>query len=520
MARKVKPAVKLFIILIGAALLVFFANYARKTTLYTKYVVPKGKLAIQQTSPEAVKAMKAGTPKITVAINTWGGYAPGLYYNGGLAGSTNSRFFKEQGIIVEFVLEEDLLNMRSMWKTGKVDVIGLATVDSEPAEINDLSEMKPQMFIKLDDSFGGDVAIGTADIKRGRDLEGKKISLLKFSPSHTLLLVWAEADGADVKKIEIVGKKDGMEPGQDFIARAVPAAIMWAPKNEECLKNVPGSHEIFSTRKASKAIMDVFITSDSYVQKNKEVLQKFVKGWLTAVAEINTNENAKKEAARVLSESPMKVSVEEALGMINNAKLSSYGDNLQFFGLKPGGVTGEEVYNKMYRLYRNAGEIKGSIPPWRNVSTSAIVADLNLVGKGHEAESEPKFTAPTKAEEVAPAFAKKAAIVNFPFNSADLSEDAKIKIDTYFAPQAKEFKNARVRIEGNTDNVGSVKINIPLSQKRAKSVANYLAAKYNFDPHRFVIVGNGFANPVSGCESNSTEDCRAQNRRTEFAILY
>ena len=84
---------------------------------------------------------------------------------------------------------------------------------------------------------------------------------------------------------------------------------------------------------------------------------------------------------------------------------------------------------------------------------------------------------------------------------------------------AKSFANIKVRIEGNTDNVGSKTTNKSLSEKRAKSVADYLRSAYGMDSNRFVIVGNGPDNPVPGCEANSSEECKAKNRRTEFQLI-
>ena len=62
-------------------------------------------------------------------------------------------------------------------------------------------------------------------------------------------------------------------------------------------------------------------------------------------------------------------------------------------------------------------------------------------------------------------------------------------------------------------------MNMNLSKKRAESVANYLESEYGISKNRFIVVGNGPDNPVPGCESNSTEDCRAKNRRTEFQLI-
>ena len=92
-------------------------------------------------------------------------------------------------------------------------------------------------------------------------------------------------------------------------------------------------------------------------------------------------------------------------------------------------------------------------------------------------------------------------------------------IDIQFAETAKSFGNMKVRIEGNTDNVGSASNNQKLSEARAQSVAKYLQATYKMPANRFVVVGNGPNKPIAGCETNATESCKAQNRRTDFQLI-
>jgi NitT/TauT family transport system substrate-binding protein len=79
-----------------------------------------------------------------------------------------------------------------------------------------------------------------------------------------------------------------------------------------------------------------------------------------------------------------------------------------------------------------------------------------------------------------------------------------------------EFGNAYVRVEGNTDNVGSRTANVALSKKRAAALVDYLVTQHGLDRARFVAVGNGPDKPVG---DNSTEAGREINRRTEFAII-
>lgn len=73
----------------------------------------------------------------------------------------------------------------------------------------------------------------------------------------------------------------------------------------------------------------------------------------------------------------------------------------------------------------------------------------------------------------------------------------------------------KIEISGHTDNTGSAAHNQTLSEKRAKSVVDYLTAR-GIDPSRLVSKGYGMIQPMS---SNDTPDGRAQNRRTEFKII-
>ena len=77
-----------------------------------------------------------------------------------------------------------------------------------------------------------------------------------------------------------------------------------------------------------------------------------------------------------------------------------------------------------------------------------------------------------------------------------------------------KFNKTLVDVDGHTDSTGSAAHNQALSERRAQSVANYLAGR-GVDPHRMSAVGYGFTRPIA---SNDTEIGRAENRRVEIAI--
>ncbi len=72
-----------------------------------------------------------------------------------------------------------------------------------------------------------------------------------------------------------------------------------------------------------------------------------------------------------------------------------------------------------------------------------------------------------------------------------------------------------VEISGHTDNVGDAASNMSLSQDRAVAVRNYLISR-GINASQITAKGYGDSRPVA---SNSTDEGRQQNRRTEFEIL-
>ncbi|BDD04988.1 OmpA family protein [Aureibacter tunicatorum] len=72
-----------------------------------------------------------------------------------------------------------------------------------------------------------------------------------------------------------------------------------------------------------------------------------------------------------------------------------------------------------------------------------------------------------------------------------------------------------IEISGHTDNRGSLKAKMRLSQERADKVKEYLLSN-GIDKDRVTAKGYGSMKPVTG---NGTEEQRKQNRRVEFKIL-
>jgi NitT/TauT family transport system substrate-binding protein len=515
MGLKMKPSGKFAIIvllLVGAVVTLYFTG-----NLNTNSIFPSDD-SNKTVNKKAVKNVPKDVTTYTVGVVTWGGYAGGQYFNEGFEANTNSRFYKDYGFLVEFKVLDDFDASRAAWKNDDVNLLW-ATTGSFSTEAPGLKEYEPQIVFQSDWSRGGDAIVVRKGISRVNDLKGKSIAVAPMTPSHTFFLNLLEAGSLKQTDLTVVEVANAIDAAAMFKSGQVDAAVVWSPDDITCVKTVAGSKVLQSTKQASYIIADMFIAKKSFVNANKVELTQLVEGWLIGASEINTSSVAKTKAANILAEG-LNIAPDEALGAIDNVRLTTYGDNLNYYGLSQGftGVTGEKMYRTMSEKYKAVGYLSENTY-WRTVSNPSIIRGISLNGPQHLAEGGVKFTEPTLAmtdNNKTVAVSTKQVSVSFPTGSATLSEDSKYKIDREFLDIAQNFANSRIRIAGNTDNTGNYNNNMTLSKRRAQAVANYLANEHGFDRNRFVVEGNGPDNPS---HSNSTADGRAKNRRTDFELI-
>ncbi len=124
--------------------------------------------------------------------------------------------------------------------------------------------------------------------------------------------------------------------------------------------------------------------------------------------------------------------------------------------------------------------------------------------------------APAPVEEAVPAPMSQRIVlrgVQFEFDKSDIRPDAGVILDEA-ASQLAQVPNTRVSVEGHTDSSGADAYNQSLSERRAGSVRDYLAAK-GVDGGRLSTAGYGESQPVA---DNATDEGRALNRRVELKV--
>ena len=471
--------------------------------------------------PYLNKASKGNTADLRAGFNNFVGFAPGIDINGGATPNKNSRMYKEFGVVFEAIRMDDMQKLNDALKNGDLDFI-FTTTDISPIGMDrnsDLAKMSVVQFLKIDDSRGADVFIVDSKINTVADLKGKKIACALGWPSNTLLHATLEAGGLTEADVQILPMGDPSAAKTAFTTGNADATVVWSPDDEECLK-ARSSKVLTSTDLLPNIIMDGFIARKEVLEKKKDLFIKLSKAWLVANSEMKDPARMAKAAQtyKTAFEVPDDASI--ILNGMKKIHFATYGDNVNFFGLSTdyAGITGQQLYTKMARVYKTGyGNKLSNIVSWAEASYPAIVQSISdLNGDAHAAEGQIKFEAPTAAETKAPAVAIKPVIINFATGSFALNAEMKGKIENQLGQLSVEFAGMKVRIEGNTDNVGSAAMNRDLSFKRAKSVADYLVKTYSFDPNRFIIVGNGPDKPVA---NNNTEEGKSANRRTEFQLL-
>lgn len=111
---------------------------------------------------------------------------------------------------------------------------------------------------------------------------------------------------------------------------------------------------------------------------------------------------------------------------------------------------------------------------------------------------------------------KSTATVNFALDSANLSQEAKTKLDA-LAGAAKNEKGYMIEVAGYASSEGDAAANERLSQRRADAVVRYLTENQGIPLRRLVTpYGFGATQPIA---DNASLEGRKQNRRVEIKIL-
>jgi len=104
--------------------------------------------------------------------------------------------------------------------------------------------------------------------------------------------------------------------------------------------------------------------------------------------------------------------------------------------------------------------------------------------------------------------------VTFDFNRAEIKPQF-FEVLSSVVLVLNKYNRTLIDVDGHTDNIGTARANIELSERRARAVADYLVAQ-RVDDRRIEVHAFGKARPIA---DNATSEGRARNRRVEIRLV-
>ena len=453
---------------------------------------------------------------LVVGINTWAGHAPGVVFNGGMDPSAASSYKKKFGLDVKFVLLEDPTAKLAAFRKGDIDIMW-NTVDNWAREASILEEngAKGKSILMQDWSRGGDGIVSLASISSIEQLKGRRIACTQFTPSHFLLLYLLSQSGlspeerAAVEK-SIVFTQDAPAAAAMFKAKQVDAAVTWEPDLSGAVTaRGDEAHVLVSTTAATNIIADTLCARQDVIDSAPDTVRDFVHGWFDGIEMIKNDPGQ----SYALVAKALKLDEDTVSGMLSGLKLTPYADNAQFYGLAGGKSHYVTLFDTAFVIWRKKGLVTRAVeaPEWAD--TRFLSALAGAYQQQRVAEPVVAAKAPTSQDR---AIINRQIQVHFTPGSDEIMPGSYFVLDA-LGETMTSFGNTYLRVEGNTDAIGSSQSNMQLSERRALAVKNYVLKNFpNITASRFQTIGHGQANPVA---SNTTETGRQLNRRTDIKVV-
>jgi OOP family OmpA-OmpF porin len=127
----------------------------------------------------------------------------------------------------------------------------------------------------------------------------------------------------------------------------------------------------------------------------------------------------------------------------------------------------------------------------------------------------PALPPPVLPQSTAKIIDKMTLRVNFDVDQAIIRSSDKAVLDR-MVDFVKKYPDAKIELDGYTDNSGTEAHNRRLSERRAEAVKKYLIKEAGINQSQISTVGRGESNPVA---DNKTAEGRFENRRVEILIL-
>lgn len=511
---------------------------------------------------------------VELPIITWGGDIATILANGSSLNTAPGSIFAQQGLSFTLKRQDDFKKQINAYVSGESPYLRctLGMIDQAVEALQD-PRVKPIVVGQLTYSTGGDVLVVKSNIRTLKDLKGKTIVLQGNGPHVDFLTRVLEDAGVSLKDVTIkyVNDLTGTEDTPAAAFRSDPnvsAAFVISPDAGDLTsggvgtgseKSVKGAWSVFSTRTASRIIVDVYVVRSDYFQAHRAEVEKFEHALLLAqeqLAVLMQNSTSQKAAydklmtasATILMDSAQAVA--DVKGLYGDCEYVGFVGNVKTFS--------DQNYPRRFSVLQD--EIQTGLIGLGLISSKVAVTtagfDYDALKQGLTrtvASTAPVFQSEAVANVVAQRVAQGTLAnnelfsfeINFKPTQATFDSDIYANKFGEVLKRAAIYAGAIITVEGHADpskycdarTANATELELSklkqsannLSLNRAvqvrEAIITYAKSKGSIlDPSQFTVRGRGISDPKTGLSGGEpirpkTEAEWLSNMRCVFRII-
>ena len=531
------------------------------------------KNAVLLTLPADAPAVNGGT-QITWERMAWNAQFSGMYANGGVRTAKGSLFDKAR-LDITYLRQDDcnkqmadLVKFAGEYKTNPNTAGVLITFmgDGMPAFMTSLSkeleplgaEYQPIIIpIAHGKSYGEDQVMGPESWKQDpHNAIGKCVAGVLRDGDVNILLKWAGDNGIKVNPdettydpaaINLIAASDFLDAPNKYITGytenrkvisegkttgrdttvGVDAVATWTPGDVNVATKKGGLTTIANTRQYASQMPNQTIVIKKWAYDHRTDVENMIIALAQAGDQVRSFNEAKQFAAEVSAKVYQEqnaaywlkyyngVEEKDIRGLkvnLGGSAVFNLPDMANTYGL------GNDKVDRYKAVYNTFGNLMvkmypSLMPSFMPYEKAVDKSFLLSVISNHPELLEGKAIETKYADQITEAVSSKSYSIEFETGSATIRPASYKMLDEIFESSVVA-EGLKLGIYGHTDNSGADAQNIPLSEKRAAAVKDYLVRK-GLTNGRIEAKGFGSSKPVA---DNGTEAGRRRNRRVEIVL--
>ncbi|WP_162914157.1 ABC transporter substrate-binding protein [Taklimakanibacter lacteus] len=299
--------------------------------------------------------------KVTCMYPVWVGFGPVHLAN-------ELGYFKEEGIEVEEILDDDMPNAMAAMERGDIDCY-LRTV-GEYQGLGRRKETQGIIIGTIDLSTGGDGWAADQSIKSVCDLKGKTIAVEPNLPARLILQMALKKDCnlsikdttlADIAAADAIGIFSDPKVAAVGTYEPVLSQVVAAHKER-------GAHVLVSSKDQKDLILDIIMAHTGELKGNPDKYVKFLRAIYKAVDYFNANQ----EAAIPIIAKQFSITADDFKATLPNFRYTPLAEAKDFIG--PADKEGRvyEIFNEAMDLNLEFGSSDVKLNPEDHIDRSII----------------------------------------------------------------------------------------------------------------------------------------------------